>query len=267
MNKQEVKGVCGICGGKVAGIFTKKCQTCGTKRNDVYISCKYCGKTQHKDNEYCIFDGAKGWQPKTENSIRSNDAVMNENVADIPISSESNDADSFNSFEEAFNSYQFYFGVLPFIWESPERRSMTFTLFDTKGGKECMGIFLHAMNLMLFPEQQNNPMLKVLGMKLIDDFNNENYSKLFAFERINIGSGHHILEVDFPDYKNQKELVKVEKVYLVSSKDHSKGRVITLESNLVTEDQCLCEVFSNGNRSNFGPVNYDNVHKELRRIL
>ena len=258
----EKTNACSNCGGKISGLFIKKCKTCGLKKNNDYAICRFCGKKQHKDNEYCVLDGAKNWKPREENDI--NDEENNDtHQSEIQKENQNN----ITSFEDAIHSYEFYFGVLPAVWESSERRENIFSVFDTKGNLVCMEVFLIAMNLMFFPEQQNDPMLKIVGMKLINDFNNENYSKLFTIDRLNVGTDHNILEMNFLDFENQKELVKAEKVFLVSSKNHSKGRVITLESNPITNDHCLCEVFSNGNRSNFGSINLDDVNDGLKRIL
>lgn len=173
----------------------------------------------------------------------------------------------FSSFEDALNSNSFYFGLIPSIWNTSVNRNMLVTLFDSKGGKACMGPFMHTLNLAFFPEQQKNSMLKIVGMKLADDFNNENYSKLFVIELVNIDSAYHVLEMSFPAYRNQKEHIKVEKVYLICSKDFSKGKVITLESNPVTNGKFLCEVGLSGKRINYGPVENNDIYGKLKAVL
>jgi len=171
------------------------------------------------------------------------------------------------SFEEALNSYQFYFSLLPAIWDAPERRKMMITLFDTKGGKDCMGLILNALNATFFPDQQNNPLMKVIGLKLIGDFNDENYSKMFVINRVSLKPGYHILEVDFLMYENQKIMAKVEKVYLVCTLDYLQGKVITLESSSTSEHRFLCATSPDGKRVNYGAIENNDVNTRLIEII
>jgi len=264
MSILKSKNPCGNCGDEVTGLFVKKCKSCGIKENDFYVRCKYCGRKQHKDNKYCEMDGAQNWKINKESK---NDGVKSVQKTDEVISPEPRIENSITSLEDAFNAYQFYFEVLPFIWDSSERRSMMFSHFEAKGGKECMSLILSAMNLVFFPDQQNNAVLKIIGMKLVEDFNNENYLKLFSIDRINFDSRHLILKIEFPDYSNQKELVKVERVFLVCTVDFSQGKVITIESNPIMEGKHVCEVKSNGDRYNFGTVQENEIYDKLKSII
>jgi len=159
-----------------------------------------------------------------------------------------------SSFDEALNSYQFYFSLLPAMWNTIEHRKMLITIFDEKGGKGCMGFILHAMNATFFPEQQNNALMKIIGLKMIDDYNNENYSKLFVIDRVDLDDEHHVFEVEFLMYLNQNLAVKVEKVFFECTTGFSQGKVIALESSAFSDDKILCQVGHNENRTNFGSI-------------
>ena len=122
------------------------------------------------------------------------------------------------------------------------------------------------INVAFFPEQQKNVMMKAFGIKLIEDFNNENYSKFFAIERIVLDSAYHTLEVSLFDPQRQKMINKVEKAFLICTKTFSHGWVITLELNPVLNQHFLCEA---GLRfhSNFGSVHHYSVYERLKEVV
>ena len=144
---------------------------------------------------------------------------------------------------------------------------MLITLFETKSGKVCMAAILHALNVALFPEQQKNAMMKVIGIKLIEDFNNENYSKLFAIDRVILNPECHILEIAFFDSQSQKMINKVEKAFLICTKTFSQGWVMTLEFNPVLNARILCVAGLGGFHSNFGKVPDNNIYERLNEVI
>jgi hypothetical protein len=130
-----------------------------------------------------------------------------------------------------------------------------------------MGLIIRGLNAVIFPEQRKDAMAKAAGMKLADDFVDENYWELFAVERVNIDTEHRIFEIEFPDFESQKMINKVEKVFLVCASNFSQGNVITLESNPVTNMRHLCEAGPDGIHSNFGPVIDNEVYGRLKEII
>ena len=173
----------------------------------------------------------------------------------------------FSSYHDVLNSYDFYFQLLPIIWSSPERQKMLYTLFDTKSEKACMMAILLGLNAAFFPEQQKNAMMKAIGTKHIEDFNDENYSKLYAIERVNLDPEYHILEIAFFNSQSQNMINKVEKVFLTCTKSFSHGRVITLEFNPLLNEHLLCEAGLGNLHANFGTVSNNNVYERLKEII
>jgi len=191
---------------------------------------------------------------------------------DIPIYKsnsnikESSSVDAITSFHDVINSPFFYFIFFPSLWSMSMHRKAIYDTFTSKGAKDCMEIILQACNAAFFPEQQKNTLMNVIGVTLVKDFIDENYSKLFTISLVNPDAKFYMLEIDFTDTDCQKMLNKVNKVFLICSMDFSHGQVFTLEYNQFLNQKFLCEVGENGLHNNFGIVTSSDVYTRLKEI-
>jgi len=171
--------------------------------------------------------------------------------------------------KDVLNHFSFYFEVLPNIWNSKERCMPLVEFYDKKGGKEFMGLILR-LSIEAFsydPEKQKNPILQAAGTLIADNFNDENYSKLFVAKRINLDVGYHALELGFLKPEEQQMYNKVEKMFFICDKNFSIIKVMTLEWNLGLKKHFLCYIDSSGNHGNFGEVLSGEVYKRLWEII